>query len=386
MRIAIYHPWLHTRGGSEKVVLDIVKTLSKENEITIFTGFYSSKNTFEEFKKIDIQVVKPSLNISNFLTRGISSLLHYFLGKINLEKYDIFIVSSGGIGELICLRNHKKPTIIYCHTPLRAAHQFYDYYMRHYNVFKKILFWFGITGYRLLEKMSWRKIDFAICNSENTRNNLVKNMLINEAQTNVVYPGTDLKIFKPHRQHKNYFLVSGRFKSYKRFELAIDAFKMFKNNNNKFKLIIAGSVDDYKYFEKIKNMAEVTGDIEIKMNVPETELTRLYQNCFAYLFTAKNEDFGIVPVEAMACGKPVIAVNEGGVTETVVNGKSGFLVDADANKFSEKMSLLVKDIKKYNVMSKAAVTRAKRFGMDIFNQKIKSVLNHFFVASSPNLK
>jgi len=370
----MYYPWVHTKGGAEKVFLQIAQALSVNNKVDLFTGYYNPSNTFKELKQFNVKVIKPGLNVKNFFTRGVSSLIHYLFGRISLNDYDALIVCTGGVGELILLGNHSKPSFIYCYTPLRVAHQFYDYYMKKSNLIKKIFLWFGVKAYRLLEKLSWKYARYVMCDSKNTMNNVLAANLIEKGKMEVVYPGVDLKDFSVGKLSKKYFLVTGRYMPYKRFELAIDSFNEFKKKIKGYKLVIAGSINNRDYFEKIKRTAESVGDVEIKTDIPQTEMIALYKNCFAYLFTAENEDFGIVPIEAMACGKPVISVDEGGAKETVLDGKTGFLVKASYKNFAEKMFFLVNNKKQYHRMSELAVKRAKEFDLNNFNKKMEDIV------------
>ena len=371
MYIAIYHPWLHTKGGAEKVVLNIAEALSRNNKVKILTGYYDKNRTYDGFKNYAVELIQPSLKVDNFLSRALSSLSHFMFGKVkNIKSYDLLIVSTGGISELITLHNYINPTIAYCHTPLRVAHQFYDYYISKSNLSKKIALWLSVKIYKILEKKSWKKMDYCICNSKNTRNNIIKYDLANEEKLMVIYPGVDLKRFKPKKNSKNYLLVTGRFKNYKNFELAIKSFKKLRIKYPNFKLIIAGSKDDKEYFKKIKKLSDKVGNINLRTNVSENELIKLYQNCFAYLFTAINEDFGITPIEAMACGKPVIAIDEGGVKETVENNKTGFLVESNADCMSNAILKLLKNKKLYKKMSRNAIKQAQKFSWKSFQKSI----------------
>jgi glycosyltransferase involved in cell wall biosynthesis len=141
-----------------------------------------------------------------------------------------------------------------------------------------------------------------------------------------------------------------------------------------YKLVIAGCPDDKEYFEKIKNMAAVDSDIEIIKALEDEQLIKLYQNCYAVLFTAKNEDWGIVPLEAMACGKPVIAVNEGGVKESIINNKTGFLVEAIPEKICEKMLLLTNNPHLTKKMGEMGIKHSVKFDWSFFTKKFEDIL------------
>jgi glycosyltransferase involved in cell wall biosynthesis len=370
MKIAIYHPWLKSKGGAERVVLELAKRL----KATVFTSYFDKKNTFEEFKKIPVKQINK-IPPKGFLSRGFFGISLLFKKIKEFKNYDLLIVSTSGIGELITIRNHNIPIVCYCHTPLRAAHEFYNDYKKSFGFFKRISFMIAVKFYRILEKKSWEHFNIIFCNSKNTKSRIEKAKLAAGKKIKVVYPGIDTKKFKPIWKYKKYFFAPGRFKPYKRFELAIEAFKLFKMKIKGYKLIIAGYPDDKEYFEKIKNTAMSIGDIKIVKSPTDRQLIKLYQNCYAVLFTAKDEDWGLVPLEAMACGKPVIAVNEGGVRESIIDGKTGFLVKTNPQIFSNKMIKMVKS-KKHLIMGKMARKYALNYDWSLFHKKIIEVINY----------
>lgn len=369
MNIALYHPWLKSRGGSERVVLEIVKDL-KEHSFDIYTNYYDKNNTFPEFGDMNI-VSFSEKKPTGFLSRGLFGFFSA-LKKIDLQKYDLFIVSTSGIGELTTIRNNKIPTMCYCHTLLRPANQLYDYYKDQYNWYKRIIFMISVKIYKMLEKNSWKNFKLIVCNSSNIKENIIKSKLATKNKTHVVSPGVDIEKFNPTYKEKKYFLVPGRFKPYKRFELAIEAFENFEKKYKNFELIIVGNADDKEYYKKIKRYAKK--NIKIFTNIDDDQFVKFYQNCFAVLLTAKNEDFGIVSVEAQACGKPVIAVNEGGFKETVIDGKTGFLTEAKASSVAEHMLILVKNSNLRKEMSKNARKNATKYSWKNFSKKMEVLI------------
>lgn len=324
-KILLYHPWIKSRGGCERTVKEIATRL-KDCDCTILTNYYDPSKTFPEFKKLKVNVSEPKIKFEGFMGRGVSFGLHLLFSKIkDLESYDLMIVSTSGIAELITLRNHSVPIIAFCHTTLRAAHEFYDYYYDSMGPVKKIFFAIGVKFYKILEKESWKHIQNVACHCNNVKQKIKNENLLNSKNIFVIKAGIDTKNFKPTWKYKNYFFVPGRFKRYKRFELAINAFKEFKKKTHEnFRLIIAGFPEDKKYFDEIQKLAKETDNVKIIKMPSDRVLKQLYQNCYAVLFCAKDEDFGLVPLEAMACGKPVISVNEGGPKETILNGRQDF--------------------------------------------------------------
>jgi len=169
-KIALFHPWIKSKGGGEKVILEILK--NKDCEVDLYTWVYDEKNTFDEFKKYKINILAPKIaeKISrSYFLRGFFFLFAIF-SKIPLEKYDIFLISTSGLAELITLRNRiPAKTFAYVHTILRATYKedkFWNMEHMNKNILPEFLYSYLISFYRFFERISWRKIDIAIFNSE----------------------------------------------------------------------------------------------------------------------------------------------------------------------------------------------------------------------------
>jgi glycosyltransferase involved in cell wall biosynthesis len=155
----------------------------------------------------------------------------------------------------------------------------------------------------------------------------------------------------------------------KNIELGIDAFRLLRQRSGvDFKLIIAGMVDakSQVYLEQLKNLAQDEPAIEFVVNPSETQMRDLYNRCYALLFTAFNEDLGLTPLEAMACGKPSIAVNRGGPTEIIAHNETGVLVEPDVEAFCAAMADFIADPEGVQAMGRAGAVRAHQFTWDRF--------------------
>jgi len=373
VRVAIYHPWIHLQGGGERTLLELVKR-GKYN-YTIFTNYYKPELTFPEFKKLKIVNLTPNSSLKGVLRRGIAFAFKYILlSKIPLDDFDRFLVSTSGIGELIVYRNHEIPTYCYCHTPLRAAHDWEyvkTYMLSGKGFIYKTIFKLYSKGYILLEKKAWSYFEKVFANSENTRKRLIG--LVPMEKVKIIHPGVDTKKFK-YKSNEPFFFMPGRINKYKRQLLGIKAFKLFKEKIKGFKLVIAGHVapKDKEYYKLVKKYAEKVGDVEIKPNVSDRELVDLYARCYAVLFTAVNEDWGLVPLEANASGKLCISVAEGGPLESIKDGYNGFLVEASPKAFAHKMV----EIAKLNVeeFAENCLKEAKKYDWDNFVRTLESQL------------
>ena len=315
-KIALFHPWIKSRGGAEKVVLEILK--SKKFDTDLYTWVYDPENTFKEFKNYRINIILPEIfkKLSRtYLLRGFFFIISLF-SQIPLEKYNKFLISSSGVAEFIVFRNYKKNnTYAYIHTPLRASEdEIIKWNLKNrYNYFSKFAYLFLTKLYLFLEKKAWRKLDYIIFNSELSLKRAKKRKIINNKKFSIVYPPVDVDKFKKLRTKKGeYFLYVSRFNPDKRQNVLINAWKKFIKKNPEEKLILVGAIEKKRYFKKLLKLAEQTKNIEIKTNVSNKELIKLYSKCKAGIFIPFIEDFGIVPFEFLASGKPLISIDRGG--------------------------------------------------------------------------
>lgn len=339
MKLAIFHPFLVYKGGAERVVLKIAQHYNAK----IFVVEYNKEKTFPEFEKIEIEKI-PTINLPlpKRLNYGFASGVAYFKFKLK-EDFDV-INAHGTPSEWGRIRN--KPVVWYCHTPNREAYDLYQWRQSQRGYLERMGFAAFTSVFRFVEKRVVPKIEYIFANSYLTKERLKKYL---NADAEVLHPGVEYDSFYL-KSYENFFFYPSRIAPEKRIEMAINAFQLFKKRSKEksgFKLIISGSLaeerkEHVKYFLKIKSLAKKVGDVEILTNISDKELKDLYARCYSVIFTAKNEDFGLVPLEAGASYKPIIAVNEGGPKETIKNGVSGFLAD-DEKEIAEKMDVLVKN-------------------------------------------
>jgi len=198
----------------------------------------------------------------------------------------------------------------------------------------------GAKFVKMIDQGVVKDIEHIVTNSYNTRSRIIKYYGRPDAQ--VLGGGIEYEKFKKGDDEK-YFFYPSRMSPNKRQDYAIRAFNHFKRHIKGYKLILAGPVSEDKFFQsyykKIVALAKEVGDVEIMTTVNEKQLLKLYSNCTAVLFPPINEDYGLVPLEAMASYKPVIAVNEGGSKESIEDRKTGMLVNS-----IEEMGNVMKEV------------------------------------------
>ena len=375
-KIALFHPWIKSKGGAERVILEILKDTTFD--IDVYTWVYDKEKTFEEFKNYDIKIIAPRFAqmISRmYLVRGLFLPIALF-SKIPLEKYDKFLISTSGVAEFITFKNHKPgETYAYVHTPLRAATKEeidWNTKNRYRNFFMKNGYLFAVWIYKLFEKWSWENLDVVIFNSELSKKRAENHNLIENKKTYIVYPPVELDT-NIKTSIKNYFLCISRFSKPKRQELLIKVWKIFSQRHPDYDLVMAGSAENQKYLDRIKEMIKDIKNIEVKTNLTEKELKDLYGNCLAGIFISFMEDFGIVPIEFLSMGKTLLGT-EGGYVPLVKGLPQFFKINEMVNE-----DLMIKEI--VRVMEKfiSANVKAKKIDFeylssDNFRKNINKIL------------
>lgn len=349
MRIAIFHDYFGAIGGGEHLVIAMAKILDADI-ITTDT---------EAVKKIDpsVRVISLGKTVPFPPLRQISASFLFYFSDFS-QKYDFFIFS-GNWAHFAAHRHH--PNMWYCHTPTRVFYDQYPVVIQKQNFLKRQIARIWIIMHRFFDQQSIRNIDIIVANSENIK---ARVMRFYQRNSMVIYPGIDTTQFHCI-EYGNFWLSVNRLYPEKRIELQIEAFRRLPNEN----LLIAGGYAEGDnvsgYIQKITQ--DLPSNVTILGEISEENLIDLYSRCKALLCTAVDEDFGLTPIEAMASGKPVVAIDEGGFKETVTP-ETGFLVRPDVDAIIEAISAVGTDPEKYR---DACITRAKEFDITHFAELLK---------------
>ncbi len=242
--------------------------------------------------------------------RSLPFLFPLAVELFDLRQYDLVISSDAAVIKGV-ITPPETCHVCYCHTPMRYAWSMFHEYRAELTPLQRAV-WTPVAHYlRLFDHSASARVDYFVANSRAVQQRIAKYY---GRPAVVIHPPCDVERFRPVGGVEDYFLFVGRLVAYKRVDLAVEAF-----NRNGARLLIAGEGPESR---RLKAMAG--RNIEFLGRVSEAALPKLYAGCRALIFPGE-EDFGIVPVEAQACGRPVIAFAKGGVLETVIPRRTGIL-------------------------------------------------------------
>lgn len=379
MRVALYYPWVYLRSGAERMMLEMV-TRSR-HEWVIYTNHYLPEQTFPEYRDLPL-VELARVPVSRRYAAVSNAALTILRQKIDLSGFDALMVSSEGLGDFITFRNHSVPVICYCHTPLKVIHDraMRQRYLETHGRLTKLAFLFFSIAFRFFDKLAWRHYSYTFCNSQEVRQRVLEARLAPPENVEVLHPGLDTQLMSPSGIYEKYFVVIGRIKWWKNIELAIDSFLEFRERfprHKDFYLRIVGLVESgsEEYLQRLRDLAAGDDHILFQRDPDGEQLLEAYRSAYALLFPSLNEDWGMVPLEAMGFGKPVISVNRGGPAESVIDGETGFLVPPDATAFAAAMARLADDPELTRIMGEAGAVHVRQFDWENFVHRIDEFLD-----------
>jgi glycosyltransferase involved in cell wall biosynthesis len=367
MRVAIYHPWIYLKSGLERTLLELARR--SRHEITLYTSHYDSAGTYPELA--DCRIVEVGhVSVRRAYAPVLAAAWQMARLRIDPDAHDALVISCDGLGDLLTLRNHSLPLLSLCFTPLRAVYD-EEYRARHLQRmgWKRPLALAMEAGWRMIDRVCWRRYDSVLAISETVRARIAAGGLREADRVDVLRPGADVSHMTPGLESDPYFLVAGRVMWTKNIELALEAFALARPSlGPEWRLVIAGMIDakSRDYAARLMARAEEIGGVELVEGPSDVAMRGYFARCTAFLFTPFNEDLGLVPIEAMASGKPIIAVNRGGPCETVLHGETGFLVPDTPQAFADSMIRLAQDPALARRLGAAGPAQAARFGWDQF--------------------
>ncbi|HCO5285186.1 TPA: glycosyltransferase family 4 protein, partial [Escherichia coli] len=303
--VGLVADWLVTYAGSEKVIAEFIK-LFPQSDLYSVIDFLSdeSRSRFmnKRAKTTFIQKLpKAKSNYQRYLP-----FMPLAIEQLDVSKHEIILSSSHAVAKGV-LTGPDQLHISYVHSPIRYAWDLQHQYLREVGLDKGIKSYIArmlLHKIRLWDCRTANGVDHFIANSQFIARRIKK---VYGRDADVIYPPVDVNRFELNFNKEDYFFTASRLVPYKRIDLIVEAFSEMPNR----KLVVIG---DGPEMQKIKSKAKT--NIEILGYQPDSVMQEYMRNAKAFVFAAE-EDFGIIPVEAQACGTPVIAFGKGGALETI---------------------------------------------------------------------
>mmetsp|Transcript_10466 Transcript_10466/g.34563 ORF Transcript_10466/g.34563 Transcript_10466/m.34563 type:complete len:409 (+) Transcript_10466:20-1246(+) len=383
MRVAFVHPDLGI-GGAERLVVDLAVALKgRGHEVVIYTGHYDPRRCFPATRGLDVRVRAKWLP-RHLLGLGhivFASLRHVVMSLCLLfassEHFDVVVCDQIATGVPILAMRY--PVAFYVHFPDKLLASRGSVLRRIYR-----------APFDWLEERTTGAAHLLIANSKFTAETFRDAFpSLRRRDTTVLYPAVDMPPEKPPSlpkpDNKEKYVVSlNRYERKKRVDLAIDAAKLLalaRANNDELAvtLVVAGGYDErvlenVAYYDELRARAH-PASVVFERSVTDERRADLVEGAVCLLYTPPKEHFGIVPLEAMALGTPVIAVNSGGPLETIVHGETGYLVEPTPTAFADAIARLLRDPSLQARLSDQCKHHVRRhFSRTAFADHIESIL------------
>lgn len=356
MKVALIHDWLINRGGAEGVLEVLLSLYPDADVFTLVCGMSDKELSTLGIKK----PVKTSF--IQKLPFAVKKYRHYFplmpmaIQQFELQDYDLIISSNFCVAKGV-ITGPDQLHVCYCHSPVRYAWDLQAQYLKESSNEKGIksaVIRYLLNGLRDFDARSSLGVDKFIANSTFIQRRIQK---CYRRESVVIYPPVETTQFTLSTQKEDYYLVCSRLVQYKKVGLVIDAFNLMPDK----KLLVLGDGPDYSQLVK-----KAGKNITLMGYVSREELIEKMRKARAFIHAAE-EDFGIAPVEAQACGTPVIGFGKGGLLDTVADGKTGIYFEkqtpesvCDAINRFEKTKLLLP----HEIASFASSFSVERFKAD----------------------
>lgn len=352
MRIALVHDYLVQHGGAERVLECFTELFPYA---PIYTLIYDKKAMHGVFEGKDIRTsYLQKIPFAKKQHRLFPPLMPSAVEQFDFSKYDIVLSDSASFAKGI-ITNPKTLHICYLHTPMRYAWDDCQKYTSDFSFPKivKAFVPFPMNYLRIWDKVSADRVDKFIANSNFVAKRIKKYY---GKESIVINPPVAINNFYVSEKTEDYYLMVGRLIAYKRHDIAIKAF-----NKLGLPLKIIGRGPEFKRLKKIAGK-----NIEFLGRVPDEKLPEYYSKCKAFIFP-QEEDFGIVAIEAMASGRPIIAFRGGDIPEHLEEEKMGIFFNHQTPK---DIIEAVKNFETKTFDSEYIRSKAQKFDREVFKGKI----------------
>lgn len=362
MKVAIIHYWLVNLRGGEKVIESLCELFP---EADIFTHVYDEQAFTDSIiskHKVSTTFISK-LPKSAKLYQSYLPLMPLALEELDLNGYDLIISSESGPAKGI-IPPPGVPHICYCHSPMRYAWDMYNDYKYKAGWFKRKLMPPLMHYLRRWDQLNSTQVTHFVANSQFVAKRINS---FYRREADVINPPVSFDDFSVSDKQGDFYLMLGQLVGYKRTDIAVNAFNRLGK-----RLIIVGEGEQFK---ELKSIAKE--NVTLLGRQPFSEIKRLLAECKALIFPGV-EDFGIVPLEAMASGRPVIAFRRGGALETVADGLSGLFFD-EQTEDSLLAAIEYFELKQHSFEPQKIRQYVKKFEKDRFKQEFKELVDSIII-------
>ncbi len=358
LRIAIVHEWMTTVAGSEKVLQQMLLLFPNADLFVLVDHLPAKDRKFLDGRTIRTSFLQR-MPFSAYLFRKLLWMLPSAIESFDLSEYDLVLSSSHAVAKGV-ITGPDQLHICYCHSPIRYAWDCQHQYLRQAGLYRGLgsLYARATLHYlRLWDVRTAHGVDHFIANSHFVGRRIKK---VYQRESQVIHPPVDVDSFGFEAQKDDYYLTASRLVPYKRIDLIVEAFARTPER----KLLVVGSGPE------MQNCKKVAGpNVEFLGYQDDQSLRKLMSKARAFVFAAE-EDFGIIVVEAQACGTPVICLGRGGALDSVIENQTGvFFKEQTAASIVdavERFENLPEPLNPFLIRSHAQTFSAQRFQFALF--------------------
>lgn len=313
--VALVHDWLPVYAGAERVLEQMIRVLPEAALFSLIDFVPEEQRAFLQGKPVQTSFIQQ-LPFAETKYRYYLPLAPLAIEQFDLRAHDVVISSSYAVAKGVLTRADQLH-VSYVHSPIRYAWDLHFSYLQQRDLewgLRSILARLVFHYVRLFDATSADRVDVFVANSEHVARRIWKTY---RRPARVIYPPVDTEAFTLYEEKEDFYLAMSRLVEYKRMDLIVDAFTEMPDKE----LLVIGDGPEYRRLKK-----RAGPNVTMLGHQPDEAVQHYMQRACAFVFAAE-EDFGIVPVEAQACGTPVIAYGKGGVLETVRPGETGLFFD-----------------------------------------------------------
>ena len=360
MRVALVHEWFVFKAGSESVVEQILQLYPQADVFSVVNFMDEKEGAFLKGHKCTTSFIQK-MPFARKKYRAYLPLMPFAIEQLDLSGYDLIISSSHAVAKGV-ITGPDQVHISYVHSPIRYAWDMQHVYLREARLMRGFRSFFVrlILHYiRLWDTRTSNGVDYFMANSRYIARRIWKTY---HRKAEVVYPPVHLDAFVLGHKKEDFYLAASRLVPYKKVPMVVEAFAHMPEK----KLVVIGDGPEMAAARSV-----AAPNITFLPFAPREKLIDYMQKAKAFVFAAE-EDFGIMPVEAQACGTPVIAYAKGGALETVVEDETGLFF------YQQTIEAVVEAVKRFEEMSFDPTMlrrNAERFSVETFKNKFKSFVD-----------